>query len=129
MALALLAGPTLAEERLDAEGFEALLEGRTLTYGQPDGSVRGIETYYPGRRVTWLFVETDECLEGTWYQAGPADDPQICFAYRDDPASPHCFLYTLDGTVLRSSLVDGSEPEVSYLDRDLDAIGCAWLGV
>ncbi len=64
-----LAAPALAQgpaggTPLDAAAFEALVEGRTLTYGAAGAEPRGVETYAPGRRVTWLEVATGECLEG-----------------------------------------------------------------
>lgn len=127
----LLAAPALAEppgERLDGARFDELTRGRTLSYGQPDAPPRGIETYDPGKRVTWLWVETGECLEGRWYQGGTADEPLICFVYKDDPAE-HCFAYFVDGTEVWSTLPDGTDAEVSYLDRDMDGIACAYLGV
>ena len=129
---ALLAGPALAQdlgEPLDADAFEALVERRTLTYGAEDAEVpRGVETYEPGRRVTWLEIATDDCLEGRWYGAGPPDAPQICFEYEGQEGK-HCFRYYVDGQRVLSTNLDGSLPEVSWLDRDTDGIACAWLGV
>lgn len=128
--LLLLAAPAGAQERklLDAEGFEALLTGRTITYGQPEGPPRGIETYFPGRRVTWLWVDSGECLSGTWYQGGTEALPEICFLYPDDPDSPFCFQYWREGRTLFSDAPEGGSQEVSDLDADLDAVGCEWLG-
>lgn len=132
-ALLLVATPALADDLgapLDADAFEALVEGRTLTYGAEDAEIpRGVETYESGRRVTWLEVATDECLSGTWRGGGTPQAPEICFAYED--GSRPCFRYYLraDGVTVLSTNLDGTLPEVSFLDRDTDGIACAWLGV
>lgn len=132
-ALLLAAAPAAAQDPgtpLDAEAFGRLVEGRTLTYGAEDAEVpRGVETYESGRRVTWLEVATDECITGTWHGGGTPEAPQICFAYEN--GSKPCFLYFLreDGVTVVSTELDGSAPEVSFLDRDTDGIACAWLGV
>jgi hypothetical protein len=116
--------PALAEEALQGDAFEALVRGRTLTYGAEGQPPRGYERYYSNRRVTW--AEPDgTCLEGHWYPKGP----QICFAYDGEPA-PFCFLYFRDGDRVLSTNPDGREPETST-DAPLDVanFGCAWLGV
>jgi hypothetical protein len=69
---------------MDGEAFGALVEGRTLTYGAPEGGVRGIERYYPNRLVTWADAD-DSCLEGRWYEKVEAGVPLICFVYEDSP--------------------------------------------
>jgi hypothetical protein len=129
--LPLLASPALAQEAvpLDADAFEELVEGRTLAYGAVDAEIpRGIETYAPNRRVTWLEVESGRCVEGEWYGRGTPEAPQICFVYEDEGVE-NCFLYALQGEVVLSTNLDGSLPEVSLLDVDRDGIACAWLGV
>ena len=130
--LLLVAGPTLAEgtlKPLDGNAFESMVRGRTLTYGQPDAPPRGIETYEPGRRVTWLEVGTGECWEGSWTEGGTPEAPQICFTYPESPdPGPYCYLYSRDGTHVISTNPDGTDPEISYLDRDTDGIACQWLG-
>ncbi len=127
LAVLALAAPALAQEPLDAPAFEALVEGRTLTYGAEGKAPRGVETYAPGRRVTWLEVATGECLEGRWFGAGDAAAPQICFAYEGVPEK-QCYRYRLDGRTVISTNLDGSAPEVSHLDRDTDGIACEFLG-
>lgn len=127
LALLALAAPAWAQEPLDAPAFERLVEGRTLTYGAEGADPRGVETYAPGRRVTWLEVATGECLEGRWYGAGRPAAPQICFAY-EGLAGKQCYLYYLDGRRVLSTNLDGSAPEVSDLDRDTDGIACEFLG-
>ena len=117
------ASSVLAQEPLQGQDFESLVQGRTLTYGTEGQPPRGYERYYSDRRVTW--AEPDgTCLEGHWYTKGP----QICFAYDGQP-SPFCFLYYRDGDTILSTNPDGSEPETST-DAPLDVInfGCQWLG-
>ncbi len=127
LALLALAAPASAQEPIDAPAFEALVDGRTLTYGAEGAEPRGVETYAPGRRVTWLEVATGECLEGRWYGAGDAAAPRICFVYQG-LAGKQCYLYYLDGRTVISTNLDGSAPEVSHLDRDTDGIACEFLG-
>jgi len=125
--LVLAALPAQAAEVLDGPAFEALVTGRTLTYGADGAPVRGVERYYPGRRVTWADAD-DSCLEGRWYAKDAGDAPQICFVYEDDPR-PHCFVYSVQGDALLSTNPDGTLPELSR-DAPLDVaqFGCEWLG-
>lgn len=89
IAFALAATLAHAETPLDADGFDAVVTGRTLIYGTAAGSY-GIEEYLPGRRVRWSFLDGD-CMEGRWYPKGDA----ICFAY-EHRADPECWLFHLD---------------------------------
>lgn len=129
-----LAAPALAQGApagtpLDAAAFGPLVEGRTLTYGAEDAEQpRGVETYAPRRRVTWLEIASGECLEGRWFGAGPPEAPEICFAYEGLPGK-QCYRYYLDGQRVISTNLDGSLPEVSFLDIDTDGIACEFLGV
>lgn len=133
LALALLAAlPAVAQDArkdaLGAAGFEALVEGRTLTYAFEDGQVWGVERFYPGRRVTWFPTDGTPCLEGKWYAEGPSEAPRICFAYTDDPDSPHCFPFFRDGQDLR--YLDGATA-LSGTDLGPEhglAFGCEYLG-
>lgn len=89
LACVLVATLAQAETPLDADGFEAAVTGRTLTYGT-DAGPYGIEEYLPGRRVRWSFLDGD-CVDGEWYPRGDA----ICFAY-EGRADPECWLFHLD---------------------------------
>ncbi len=75
----------MAETPLTAEEFDALTEGRSMTWSE-FGTVYGIEQYLPGRQVRWSPVGAD-CKLGHWY----ADGPAICFQYEDD-LEPDCWL-------------------------------------
>lgn len=87
LALALLlAQPAGAQQQIDGDTFEALVEGRSLGWVPMGGSEPyGIELYHPKRRVVWFRVGTDECVEGRWEEVGPENDPAICFQYEDRP--------------------------------------------
>ncbi|MDP3197049.1 hypothetical protein [Tabrizicola sp.] len=92
-ALLLLATPALAEPPLTAEDFEALTQGRTMTWAE-FGQVYGVEHYLPDRRVRWTVLGED-CKLGHWYPQGQ----MICFKYEDDP-DPDCWTITENGTSL-----------------------------
>lgn len=93
LALLFASTPALADGPLDAEAFDALTQGRTMTWSE-FGSVYGIEEYLEGRRVRWQAMG-DDCKLGHWYPEGDA----ICFRYEDDPA-PDCWIVTQSGTGL-----------------------------
>jgi hypothetical protein len=135
-ALLVLASPALAEAPppgspkwvpIGGEAFEALVEGRTLTYAPPDSEVWGVERFRPGRRVTWARIGA-ECLDGVWYPAGPEEAPQVCFAY-EDGSGPHCFLFYRSGEHILSTNLDGGQPELSVdAPPELAIGGCDYLG-
>jgi hypothetical protein len=95
LALILLAAPARAEAPMTAEEFEAHVTGRTLTYAGPSG-IYGVERYWPGRRVTWSFLDGN-CEDGSWYPEGEA----ICFVYPSEP-EPQCWRFFRDGAGLRA---------------------------
>ena len=90
---ALAEPPASAEPPLTAEAFDALTQGRTMTWSE-FGTVYGIEEYLPGRQVRWSPVG-DDCKLGHWY----ADGPAICFQYEDD-LDPDCWIMTRSATGL-----------------------------
>ena len=130
--LLLLASPALAAPDgdwtpLGPEEFEALVEGRTLTYAPEGDEVWGLERFEPGRRVTWMRLD-GECLKGRWFPNGPPDAPQVCFSY-EDGSGPFCFLFYRDGDAILSTDLDGSDPELSAdAAPDLAGLSCDWLG-
>ncbi|OYW60703.1 MAG: hypothetical protein B7Z10_00155 [Rhodobacterales bacterium 32-66-7] len=96
--LGLAAAPLAAETPIGAERFDALTEGRSMTWSE-FGQVYGVEQYLPGRRVRWTLLG-DTCVEGVWYAEGTA----ICFAYEDRP-DPICWEMTETATGLNAALV------------------------
>lgn len=127
--LAILAGPALAQDAVTADEFEALVEGRTLTYGGPGVEPYGVEQYRPGRRVTWSWIGTQECQEGTWYAEGPVDAPSICFIYDNDP-EPKCWRFTQEGDRLRALFLNDPGDVTYYeLAEDDGSLVCGGVGV
>jgi hypothetical protein len=92
-AAAALASAAFADEPLDADAFDALTLGRTMTWAE-FGTVYGVEEYLPNRRVRWSAVG-DDCKLGHWY----AEAGAICFRYEDDP-EPDCWIVTRSETGL-----------------------------
>jgi hypothetical protein len=80
---------------LTAEAFEALTEGRTMSWSE-FGSVYGVEQYLPDRRVRWT-VLGDDCVAGEWYPDGAS----ICFRYDDRPDAI-CWQMTESATGLEA---------------------------
>jgi hypothetical protein len=103
LALLFLASPAFAEVPLTADEFDALTQGRTMTWAE-FGQVYGVEQYLPGRRVRWT-VLGDDCKTGHWYPEGRL----ICFQYEDDPA-PDCWTITEGGAGLLARFA-GSAPD------------------
>lgn len=127
--LALLATPALAQDPVTAEEFEALVEGRTLTYGEEGQPPYGIEHYFPNRRVTWAFLGSDQCLEGEWYAEGPPDSPAICFVY-EDGLDPQCWRFFREGDALRAEFLDDGGSMVLYeLQEEDGGLVCGGVGV
>lgn len=84
----LLALPTLAQDLMTAEEFDAYTRGKTLFYGS-NGQAYGAEIYHDNRRVQWSFLD-GQCKEGEWYKN---DAGLICFVYDDTP-DPQCWSFT-----------------------------------
>ncbi|KAA9010225.1 hypothetical protein [Histidinibacterium aquaticum] len=111
---ALAAAPLHAETPLDAESFEALVEGRTLTF-EIAGEPYGIERYMEGRRVIWSFLD-GQCTQGEWYQQGEA----ICFVYDRAPDDPQCWEIYDEGERLRTVFLSGEQRSTLYEARPGD---------
>ena len=97
-----------ADPPLTAEGFEALVQGRT--FDTHNGSGRyGVETFLPGRRSIWR--DAAQCMEGRWRAQGNL----ICFDYQGDP-TPYCWTYHDRGGWLEAWLDGdrGSKPIMLY---------------
>jgi len=76
----LMATSAAAEERMDAEAFEAYVEDRTITFRTDAVDLFGVERYLPGRRVIWSVFD-GTCLYGVWFES----KGDICFRYEGDP--------------------------------------------
>lgn len=124
LALALVCAgwPALAETPLSGAAFDALTQGKTMTYAR-DGQVWGSEQYLADRQVLWAFAGED-CKRGFWREAEPG---LICFSYQDDPLDLECWrFFTEDGQLTAQSM---KEPGVAPLavvaqsDAPLSCIG------
>ncbi|WP_143535583.1 hypothetical protein [Roseisalinus antarcticus] len=114
---ALISGTALsaqAETPLDAEAFDAITQGRTLTF-LVDGAPYGIERYMADRRVLWSFLD-GQCALGEWY---PQDD-SICFLYDIDPEAPQCWEVFKDGDGLRTVFTEDPDRPAIYRAREGD---------
>lgn len=119
--LALWPLQALAETPLSAEGFEAHVLGKTVTYSRL-GSLFGIEEYLDNRQVRWS-VAPNLCQYGTWY---PQDD-DICFVYEDDPI-PHCWTFWLKDGALRAAPADDDGSGFELVESDATTQGLACPG-
>lgn len=98
-ALLLAAGPALAGPALNAEAFDRLTLGQTMTWADFD-TVYGVEQYLPNRRVRWTF-SGDSCMEGYWYPQGET----ICFQYEGSD-QPFCWVMVHTATGLTAADTD-----------------------
>lgn len=109
--------PAIADTPLNAEEFDALTLGRTITYGA-NGQQVGAETYLRNRQVRWAFVR-EECQSGYWYPEGEL----ICFAYEDTPVH-QCWRFFLQNDELRAEHADdGGTLFELPLDQELVCAG------
>lgn len=130
--LLLIATPALAEgPPLTGAEFEALVEGRTLTYGEAGAAPYGVEHYHPDRRVTWAWLDGAECSAGSWYEEGPKDDRAICFVYEHDPEDPKCWRITREGEdgLSATFLNDGGTTILYEIVEDPGSLVCGGAGV
>ena len=118
-----------AEQALDGDAFEALVEGRTLTYGGPGQKPYGVEHYFAGRHVAWAWQGSDECLPGTWREEKRPDGPAICFDYEHDP-EPKCWRVFREGAGLRATFLnDGSASALYEIVDQPGSLVCGGAGV
>lgn len=117
--LALMAPAAQAQDLLTAAEFDALSQGRRLSWAE-FGQVYGVEEYLPGRAVRWgAFGE--ECKFGHWYPQGEA----ICFAYENDP-TPACWTIWQDrgGTIRAHYLEDPEDTEPVVVEETQEPLAC-----
>jgi hypothetical protein len=118
VSLCLVASPALAEPPLSAQAFDALTQGRTMTWAE-FGQVYGVEQYLPDRRVRWT-VLGDDCISGHWYPEGPA----ICFQYDDRP-DPVCWTVTEGPTgLLARHTASPTDTAPVVIEETLEPMAC-----
>ncbi|TAG28101.1 MAG: hypothetical protein EAZ40_03830, partial [Rhodobacterales bacterium] len=109
-----------AETPMTGAEFDANTVGEIITYDYGGGLI-GTEEYLEGRRVRWAF-DGDLCIYGVWYEK----DDQICFEYENDPTTPACWLYFLDGGQIRGRYMgEGGGWEILESSRDGGPLPCA----
>ncbi|MCF2904509.1 hypothetical protein L0666_05880 [Octadecabacter sp. CECT 8868] len=123
--LSLLAAPALAETPMSGDEFEAMVEGKTLTFSAETAPF-GTEYYAPNRRVIWSFVG-GECVAGEWYEEAHDTGPSICFVYENDEI-PKCWLvYDVDGKI-RADYVNTPGTTVLYQAIESEPLVCGGVG-
>ncbi len=78
--LVLLCGNAQAQERMDADAFDAYVTGRTITFRTDINPTYGTERYMEGQRVMWSSA-AGICQYGVWFES----KGDICFRYEGDP--------------------------------------------
>ncbi|MDA9207600.1 hypothetical protein N9O61_01805 [Octadecabacter sp.] len=120
-----VAFPALADTPLSGDAFEALVEGKTLTFSTGD-TPYGVEYYAPDRRVIWSFVGQD-CVNGKWYEGTSASGPTICFAYENNE-TPQCWqVFDLDGKI-RADYMNAPGTTVLYEAIEAEPLICGGVG-
>ncbi|MBA3909413.1 MAG: hypothetical protein C0524_05880 [Rhodobacter sp.] len=118
VSLCLAASAAQAEAPLSAEAFDALTQGRTMTWAE-FGQVYGVEQYLPDRRVRWTVLGGD-CRTGHWY----ADGPAICFLY-EDRLDPVCWEVTEGPSGLLARLTSNpKEVDPVVIEETTDRLAC-----
>lgn len=133
IALCCLAAPAAAEEALDGPGFEAFVLGESYSIVDPAGTEPyGVEHYFEGGRVTWRWLETGKCEDGTWYESGDfPGGPAICFDY-EGLSDTQCWRYVPKGDGLRATFLGSPAAPEAVKGYEIapmpGATYCEWLG-
>lgn len=118
LALCLIAAPSLAEEVLTPEEFDAYTRGQTFVYASR-GTPYGAEEYLDNRRVRWSFLN-GRCLEGEWYEDGDL----ICFVYDQEP-HPQCWSFRQGSSGLIAQFAnDPMQDELYEVERSTKPLSC-----
>ncbi len=120
-----LATPLAAETPLSGEEFEALVEGKTLSFATEQGTY-GTEYYAANRRVVWAF-SGDNCVNGEWFEAESPSGPMICFEYENNP-TPQCWQVFDQGGLLRAEFMNDPGTSVLYQARETEPLVCGGVG-
>lgn len=125
LALLITASPAIAETPLDGDGFEALVEGKTLTFSVGQDPY-GVEYYAPNRRVIWSFVG-GECVNGEWYEVTTQAGPNICFVYENND-EPQCWqVFDVNGKI-RADFMNSPGTTVLYEAVEAEPLICGGVG-
>ena len=120
-----LTSPAWAQTPLSGDEFEALVEGKTLTFSAGI-SPYGVEYYAPNRRVIWSFYG-GECVNGEWFEDTSESGANICFIYESNE-QPQCWqVFNVDGK-LRAEFVNEPGTTVLYEAVESEPLVCGGLG-
>ena len=122
---ALLAAPAWAETPMTGDEFQALVEGKTLTFAA-DSTPYGIEYYAPDRRVIWSAAE-GECITGEWFEETTPTGPNICFVYEGNPEAQCWQVFDVDGKI-RPDLMHRPGTTVLYEAIESEPLICGGVG-
>ncbi|SLN22231.1 hypothetical protein [Pseudooctadecabacter jejudonensis] len=125
IAMALFAAPATAETPLSAEAFEALVEGKTLSFSV-GGAPYGSEFYGPNRQVIWSFVN-GTCQYGEWFERPTDQGPSICFVYEGD-GQEQCWQVFEDAGTLRAEFLNAPNTTVLYQLEEAAPLVCGGVG-
>lgn len=121
-----LATPSWSETPMTGDEFEALVEGKTLTFSTGTFPY-GVEYYAPNRRVVWSFRGGD-CVNGEWYEDIADTGPNICFVYENND-EPQCWqVFNVDGNI-RADFMNTPGTTVLYEAIESEPLICGGLGV
>lgn len=122
----LMTTPALAETPMTGDEFEALVEGKTLTFST-GVSPYGVEYYAPNRRVVWSFRGGD-CVNGEWFEEITDSGASICFIYENN-VEPQCWqVFDVDGKI-RADFMNTPGTTVLYEAVETEPLICGGLGV
>ena len=120
-----LATPAWAETPLDADAFEALVQGKTLSFAV-GASPYGTEYYAPNRRVIWAFTD-GECTTGEWYEVNSPSGPTICFEY-ETSTEPQCWQVFEEDGKIRAEFMNTPGTTVLYQAVETEPLVCGGVG-
>lgn len=120
-----IAGVSFAETPLSGDEFEALVEGKTLTFSAQSGPY-GVEYYAPNRRVIWSVVNGD-CVSGEWYEQASSTGPNICFEYENMDEAQCWQVFEQDGKV-RADFMNTPGTTVLYEAEESEPLVCGGVG-
>ena len=100
--LILTSTSAMAQTRLTVDQYMARVAGGTWTINTPGEPPYGIEAYRADNRVSWGWLETGQCTDGTWAEAAPRT---ICYEYEGDDRL-HCWQYFEEDGNLFAVLTD-----------------------
>ena len=118
--------PAWGETPLSGDEFEALVQGKTLTFSVGDAPY-GVEYYAPNRRVIWSFTDGD-CVNGEWFEQQTQSGPNICFVYENSSEQQCLQVFDIDGKI-RADFMNTLGTTILYEAIEAEPLVCGGLGV